>query len=86
MANERPTLYTGMTNNLTKRGYEHKNELVEGFTKRYHIHKLVYFEIFDTPIKAIAREKHIKNMNRKEKLDLIKTKNPEFKDLYQEII
>lgn len=86
MANERPTLYTGMTNNLVKRVYQHKNELVEGFTKKYHLHKLVYYEIFNTVFEAIYREKQIKDLNRKDKLTLIRSKNPEFKDLYQDII
>ena len=86
MANERPTLYTGMTNNLVKRAYQHKNELIDGFTKKYHIHKLVYYEIFNTAIEAIYREKQNKDLDKKEKIELIKIKNREFKDLYQDII
>ncbi len=86
MTNERPTLYTGIANDLRKRVFQHKNELVEGFTKRYHIHNLVSFEVFDTAIKAIVREKQIKDMNRRDKLDLIRKENPEFKDLYGEIL
>ncbi len=86
MANERPTLYTGMTNNLVKRVYQHKNGLAKGFTRKYHIHKLVYFESFKTPLEAIIREKQIKNMNRADKITLIQTKNPIFNDLYNEII
>lgn len=86
MANERPTLYTGMTNDIIKRTFQHKNSLAEGFTKKYHIHKLVYFESFGTANEAIIREKQIKDMNREDKIELIKTKNPTFRDLYKEII
>jgi len=86
MANERPTIYTGMTNNLVKRVYEHKNEIVRGFTSKYHLHKLVYFEIFDSPLEAIIREKQIKNMNRIDKLKMIRKFNPTFKDLSHVIL
>lgn len=86
MANERPTLYTGVTSNLIKRVYEHKNNLVQGFTAKYKLHKLVYCEIFDTIEQAIIREKQIKDMNRKDKLDMIKKSNPSFKDLYSQIL
>ena len=79
-------LYTGVTNNLIKRVYEHKQKLVDGFTKKYHVDKLVYFEIFQDPENAIKKEKTIKNLLRRKKIDLIKTKNPEFMDLYTEII
>ena len=86
MANERPTLYTGMTNDLVKRVYQHKNEVTEGFTKKYHIHKLVYFETSESAIGAIVREKQIKGMDRIDKIKLIETKNPTLKDLYNQII
>ncbi len=86
MANKRPTIYTGMTSDLIRRVYDHKKEILEGFTKKYHLHKLVYFEVFSTPLQAIIREKQIKNMKRQEKLDLIKSKNPNFKDLYNQIL
>ena len=86
MANDRPTLYTGVTNNLARRVFEHKKELVDGFTKKYHLHKLVYFEVVDGELEAIIREKQIKDMNRTEKLEMIKDFNPEFKDLYSRII
>ncbi len=86
MANQRPTLYTGMTNNLVKRVYQHKNELADGFTKKYHIHKLVYFEVFQTAMEAIIREKQIKDLDRIEKIKLIESENPGFEDLYPEII
>jgi len=65
--------------------YEHKNELAEGFTKRYHIKKLVYFEVTDDVAAAIEREKQLKRWHRDWKINLIKENNPEFKDLYDEI-
>ncbi len=86
MGNERPTLYTGMTNDLRRRLYEHKNALHEGFTKKYHLHKLLYFEVGDTAMGAIIREKQIKNMSRNEKLELIKSRNPQMKDLSDDIL
>ena len=87
MANNRPTLYTGMTNNLPRRVYEHKHNLIpNSFTSRYKLNKLVYYEFFKEPRLAIIREKQIKNLSRKEKLELIATKNPEFSDLYYELI
>lgn len=86
MANNRPTLYVGVTNNLIRRVFEHKNEIIQGFTSRYHLHKLVYFEFFNTIEQAIIREKQIKDMARKEKLVLIEKSNPGFKDLYDQIL
>ncbi len=86
MANSRPTLYTGVTNNLVRRVYEHKQELVEGFTKKYRLHKLVYYENVEGEMQAIIREKQIKDMDRADKLNMIKQFNPTFRDLYQEII
>ena len=86
MANDRPTLYTSMTNNLIRRVYEHKKELVEGFTKKYHLHKLVYYEVFDSPKEVIIREKQIKDLDRNEKINLIKKFNINFEDLYNKII
>ncbi len=70
-----------MTNNLQRRIYEHKNALIDGFTKRYHVHKLVYYETFSTPIDAIKREKQLKKWSRIKKNELIKPFNPEFVDL-----
>ncbi|MCW8818393.1 MAG: GIY-YIG nuclease family protein, partial [Ignavibacteriaceae bacterium] len=68
MTNKSKTLYTGVTNNLVRRVYEHKNKLIEGFTKKYNINKLVYFELFDNPDDAIKREKQIKGWLRKKKI------------------
>lgn len=79
-------LYTGVTDNLVKRVYQHKQKLVAGFTEKYNVNKLVYFEIFDDPMNAITREKTIKNLLRMKKLELIKSKNPTFSDLYASII
>ena len=77
-------LYTGVTSNLFKRVNEHKEKLVSGFTSRYNVTKLVYYEEFETMPEAIAREKQIKGGSRQNKLDLIRNKNPEWKDLYEE--
>jgi len=79
-------LYTGITNDLIRRAYEHKNKLIEGFTKKYNVTKLVYYEIFNDPQTAIEREKSIKNLLRVKKIALIKGMNPSFKDLYQDIL
>ena len=79
-------LYTGVTNDLVKRVYEHKNDLADGFTKKYGIHQLVYFEQTGDVNSAIAREKQLKNWHRQWKLELIEEKNPEWKDLYQELL
>jgi len=82
MANLRPTLYTGVTNDLIKRVYQHKNNLVEGFTSKYNLHKLVYYEVFGTIKQAIIREKQIKDMNRVDKINMITNFNSALKDLY----
>jgi len=78
-------IYTGVTSDLCKRVYEHKHKIVEGFTKKYKVDKLAYYEIFDDMENAIMREKQIKAGSRKKKMDLIKDTNPEFKDLYDEL-
>ncbi|MEJ6556857.1 MAG: GIY-YIG nuclease family protein [Flavobacteriaceae bacterium] len=75
------TLYTGMTNNLMRRIWEHKNKINEGFSKRYDLSKLVYFEIFKSPADAITREKRIKKWKRQWKIELIEAMNPHWKDL-----
>jgi len=80
------TLYIGVTSNLIKRIWEHKNDLVEGFTKKYKVHDLVYFEATDTINFAIEREKQMKKWNRFWKIELIEKMNPEWKDLYTKII
>ena len=79
------TFYTGVTNNLKKRIYEHKEKFVDGFTKKYNINKLVYYEIFNDIYKAIEREKQIKAGSRRKKVELIKGMNPEWIDLYDEL-
>jgi putative endonuclease len=81
LSNKRGTLYTGVTNNLERRVYEHKNKLVEGFTKRYNITKLIYIESTDDVTSAITREKQIKGLLRSKKVALIKTMNPRWEDL-----
>lgn len=78
-------LYTGVTNNLSRRVYEHKNGLGSAFVKRYNMHKLVYYEVGDSTHSALAREKHIKGGSRQKKIDLINSLNPEWKDLFDEI-
>jgi len=77
-------LYTGVTNDLKRRVYEHKNGLVDGFTKEYYIHKLVYYEKFGHVDEAIYREKCIKKWRRQWKLELIEKFNPDWDDLYDE--
>jgi len=76
-------LYVGVTNNLKRRVYEHKNALVDGFTKSYHVNKLVYYEVGEDIEGAILREKQIKGGSRKDKDDLVNRFNPEWKDLYE---
>lgn len=75
-------LYIGVTSNLIKRIYEHRNDLVEGYTHRYHIHTLVYFEVAEDIFSAINREKQIKKWNRAWKIALIEKSNPDWRDLY----
>ncbi len=79
-------LYIGVTNNLVRRIYEHKNKLVSGFTQKYNITKLVYFEVFEDINEAIKREKQLKGGSREKKLRLIETSNPHLEDLYISII
>ena len=79
------TLYIGVTSDLRKRVWEHKHDLVDGFSKRYHIHSLVFYELCDSISTAINREKQLKKWNRKWKLQLIERSNPDWKDLWQEI-
>ena len=79
-------LYTGVTSDLVKRIFEHKSCFVSGFTQKYCIHKLVYYEIYMDPLAAITREKQIKAGSRKKKIALIERTNPEWSDLYEEIV
>jgi putative endonuclease len=86
LANRRNgTLYTGVTNNLVRRVWEHKNNKKCGFTQKYQIHLLVYYEAHEEMISAIIREKQIKKWNRKWKLDLIEKMNPQWQDLWDTI-
>ena len=80
------TLYTGMTSDLVQRAWQHKNNVVEGFTKKYGVHLLVWFEAHGTMESAIEREKAIKEWKRCRKLKLIESSNPQWHDLYEEII
>ena len=78
-------LYIGVTNNLVRRVWEHKNKFVDSFTSRYKLDKLVYFEVFEDSYNAISREKQLKGGSRKQKVELIKKDNPEYKALYDQI-
>jgi putative endonuclease len=80
------TLYTGVTSDLVKRIWEHKNNLVDGFTKRYNIHRLIWYELHESMDSAITREKRMKNWKRKWKLELIESSNPNWQDIYHTII
>jgi putative endonuclease len=80
------TLYVGVTSDLQQRAWTHKNDLVEGFTKKYGVHSLVYYELHQEMIAAIAREKQIKKWNRAWKLELIEEQNPDWSDLWDNII
>ena len=87
MTNKNNTvLYTGVTNNLSKRVFAHKEKLIEGFTKKYHVSKLVYCEIYDDISDAIDREKQIKAGPRKKKIQLIESMNKKFRDLYYDLL
>lgn len=85
LANKSRTLYTGVTNNLVRRIYEHKNKTVPGFTSKYNLTRLVYFEETADIKEAIYREKQIKGWLRKKKIALIESVNPEWKDLSEEL-
>ena len=84
--NKRDTvLYTGVTNSIDRRIYEHRHKLVRGFSAKYNVSKLVYYETFPTASEAIAAEKKIKAGSRRKKIGLIRTKNPTYRDLLPEI-
>lgn len=85
MANSKPVLYAGVTSNLVKRVFLHKNNIGSYFTSKYKLHKLVYYEVLDSIANAIVREKQIKDMNRDEKIKMITAINPNWKDLYEDI-
>ena len=80
------TLYTGVTSNLIQRVWQHKNNLVDGFTKKYGVHTLVWFEVHETMQTAIEREKAIKEWRRVWKIELIESVNPQWRDLYEDIV
>ena len=80
------TLYTGVTSNLVKRVWEHKNHIIEGFTKKYNVTHLVWYEIHETMTSAINREKAIKNWKRAWKINIIEAINPQWRDLYDGLL
>ena len=87
LANKRNgTLYVGVTSDLVQRIWEHKNSMVEGFTKHYNVHKLVWYELHESMESAIVREKRLKDWKRAWKLKLIESKNPDWQDLYDTIV
>lgn len=79
-------LYIGVTSDIVKRVYEHKNSLVDGFTKQYNLKNLVYYEVYDEIEEAIKREKQLKNWHRKWKVELVNKQNPKWEDLYESIL
>ena len=79
-------LYTGVTSNLIKRVHQHKHKTADGFTKKYNISKLVYFEVGQNAYSAIAREKQIKGGSRKKKIELVNSMNPDWKDLFDALL
>jgi len=87
LASERNgTIYIGVTSDLPKRIYQHKNDSVDGFTRKYRVHRLVYFELYADMVSAITREKQLKKWNRAWKVEVIEEKNPEWNDLWDEIV
>jgi len=87
MTNKRnKVLYTGVTGDLIKRVYEHKEKLTKGFTKKYNVNKLVYYEVFDDMANAISREKQIKADTREKKIELVNIMNDKWQDLYPELL
>lgn len=86
LGSENQTLYIGVTNDLVKRVYEHKEKVIEGFTKKYSVNKLLYYEQFTSIDEAIKREKQLKRWNRAWKIELIEKMNPDYRDLYGNIV
>ncbi len=87
LANKRNgTLYIGVTNDIVRRVYEHRTSEIDGFTKKYGVHRLVYYERCSDVLEAIAREKQLKNWHRQWKVELIEQANPTWEDLYDEIV
>ncbi len=84
MSSATGTLYTGVTNNLERRVFQHKNKLMEGFTKKYNVNRLVYVEVFDDIRVAIGREKQIKGWRRSKKIELINSQNRKWKDISED--
>ncbi len=80
------TLYTGITSDLVRRVYEHKSGLVDGFTKRYHVHRLVYYEMTSDVNEAITKEERLKKWKRAWKIDLIESTNPDWRDLCSDLL
>ena len=80
------TLYIGVTSDLIKRVWQHRNNAIPGFTQKYHVHKLVYYELFDDIEEAILREKRLKKWSRNRKIKLIEEQNPDWEDLWGKII
>ncbi len=80
------TLYIGVTSNLPARVWQHRNDQIDGFTKKYRVHRLVYFELHEEMTAAIRREKQLKKWRRAWKIELIEKSNPEWRDLYEEIV
>ncbi len=79
------TLYTGVTSNLVQRVWQHKNNLVDGFSKKYSVHRLIFYELHEEMLPAITREKQIKAWKREWKINLIREQNPQWRDLWEEI-
>ena len=80
------TLYIGVTSDLVKRVWQHKEDMVEGFAKKYGVHTLVYYELHDDMAEAIGREKRLKKWNRAWKIELIEKENPQWRDLWPEVV
>jgi putative endonuclease len=79
-------LYAGVTNDLSRRVNEHKQKLTDGFTSRYNVNRLVYYEVFEDVVEAISREKQIKGGSRRKKMELVDGFNPAWRDLYEEVL